>query len=53
MTHEVGRADVTSEEAQRIHDKAQAADPEHDRAGCWCCCWECDFDFEAVVSNDQ
>lgn len=43
---------ITSEdEAQRIHDEAQAADPEHDRVGCWCCCWDCDFDFAKIVRS--
>lgn len=44
---------ITSEdEAQCIHDKAQAADPEHDRVGCWCCCWDCDFDFAKIAADD-
>ena len=40
---------VTADEAQRLHDERVAADPEHDDVTCWCCCWDCDFDFEAVL----
>jgi len=51
----------TSVEAQAIHDHAQAAaaerdladDPEPHYGGCWCCCWDCDFDFEAVCAADR
>lgn len=43
---------MTSPEARDIHARAQHADPEHDRGGCWCCCMDCDFDVEAVWAAD-
>jgi hypothetical protein len=48
-----GRGDVTSWEARDLHTAALAADPDHDRTSCWCCCMDCDFDAEAVWATDE
>lgn len=44
-------ADLNVGGAQSIHDEAREADPEHDQVTCWCCCIDCDFDFELVMRN--
>jgi hypothetical protein len=36
---------ITETEAQAIHDQRLAADLDHDRISCWCCCTDCE-DFE-------
>lgn len=44
---------VTSVQAQAYHEAWQLApDSEHD-GGCWCCCWECPFDPDAVYAMDD
>lgn len=49
-----GRTDVTSVEALEIHTKAIEADPDnHDMISCWCCCIDCDFDYQTVIANDK
>lgn len=40
---------MSLEEAQALHELRQLLHPEHDRVGCWCCCTDCDFDFDAVM----
>lgn len=42
---------MTPDEAQALHELRQAADPDHDRVGCWCCCQDCDFDFEKITGT--
>lgn len=50
----VGRKDLTSIEALEIHTKAIEADPDnHDMISCWCCCIDCDYDYGAVIANDN
>jgi hypothetical protein len=41
------------DEAQRLHEQRQHADPAHDRVSCWCCCLDCDFDFIAVTEEEN
>lgn len=52
-----GRVDCTSAEAVAIHRKAQKAaeegGPPHDVVSCWCCCFDCDFNFAVTIANDQ
>jgi hypothetical protein len=48
---------MTPVQAQAIHEKRQAAEPDHDRVSCWCCCWTCDFeqgkhDEEVTIGPD-
>jgi hypothetical protein len=46
---------VTDDDAvkQALHESRQAADPEHDRGGCWCCCFDCpDLDPDRFVNQD-
>jgi hypothetical protein len=40
-------------EAQAVHDQRQRGDPEHDRVGCWCCCLDCDFDYDTVTGKEE
>jgi hypothetical protein len=40
-------------DAQRLHDRRRAADPGHDRVGCWCCCLDCGFDVEEVTGDGE
>lgn len=42
---------IPESEAQRLHDERKAADPEHDRVGCWCCCHDCDWDYDEVTQE--
>lgn len=44
---------LTSVAARDFHARLQAINPEHDQGGCWCCCWDCDFDAEAVWAADR
>lgn len=53
-----GRTDVTSAEALAIHRAAQrvakdGTGPPHDEVACWDCCFMCDFDHSAVITNDK
>jgi hypothetical protein len=45
-----GAGPASAEEAQALHDRRRSGDAEHDRAGCWCCCLDCDFDFDALTA---
>jgi hypothetical protein len=47
------KSQYTENEAQALHDYRQAHDPEHDRGGCWCCCMDCDFDFDAIMGVEH
>jgi len=52
------RTDVTSAEARAIHKAAQrlaetGEGPPHDEVACWCCCFQCGFNFPAVMANDR
>jgi hypothetical protein len=29
------------DQLQALHDARAAENPNHDRGGCWCCCWHC------------
>jgi hypothetical protein len=39
------------QEAQRLHDERREDDEHHDLSSCWCCCVDCDFDWDAVVNE--
>lgn len=41
---------MNPQQAQALHDKRQRDDPDHDKVSCWCCCLDCDFDYEAVTA---
>lgn len=44
---------MTSLEARDIHEQARRDDVDHDQIGCWCCCWDCDFDAQEIWANDK
>jgi hypothetical protein len=39
----------TENEAQALHDYRLVHSAGHDRVSCWCCCTDCDFDFDAIM----
>jgi hypothetical protein len=41
---------MNEDEARRLHEQRQREDTGHDRGGCWCCCADCDFDYDAVMA---
>lgn len=42
---------ITMDEAQEIHDLARGSDERHDQVSCWCCCADCDFEYDAVIKS--
>lgn len=42
---------LTDDEAQALHERRQIEGPEDHYGSCWCCCWDCDFDFDAVMER--
>jgi len=41
---------MNEDEAQALHEQRQRRDPAHDQVGCWCCCNDCGFDYDAVMA---
>jgi hypothetical protein len=45
-------SDFTVDDAQALHDQLRAENPDdHDQVSCWCCCLDCDFDFNTILKN--
>jgi hypothetical protein len=44
---------LTPAEAQRVHEQRQHDNPGHDGIGCWCCCLDCDFDWEIITKRQE
>jgi hypothetical protein len=42
---------LNARQAQELHDRRAGEDQDHDPSTCWCCCWDCNFDFTAVIGQ--
>lgn len=40
-------------DAQSLHELAQLTLPEHDTVTCWCCCLDCDFNYQEVMAESN
>jgi hypothetical protein len=43
-------APMTARRAQLVHEHLESQSSEHDQVACWCCCADCDFDYDAVTA---
>ena len=42
---------VTPDEAQAYHEEQQKDSILHDRVSCWCCCLDCEFTYDIIISD--